>query len=670
MRLNRKWAIGLSAGIVIWLFVTLGVFYWVQKPLSVAHALALGRTLLELGLAGLIGLAGLALGGRALRWLGVGDLSLADRVILGAGLGLGILGIVAFVLGVVGLLSRWVFLIALVGSVVAFRGEVLEALRFGRGVWRRRPNWMVGAFIVCTLILSLLVALTPPVDWDGLFYHLTWPAWVLKVGRIGAPPVRVPHFSFPGLMESLFLMAMTVLDDVVAKLIHWMFAVLLGGLVYRLTTRHVKADLGWWAVVVLYATPMVGVLAGWAYNDLALAFFQVAALYAVLASRSQADRRWLILGGVFAGLAMGLKYTSFICPLVLVLLIIGDAMRQGRGWRDVLGDVSQFSVAALLVAAPWYVRNWVFTGNPVYPFAYGLFGGERWSPWLAEWYAQARTGIGGDVGQILMLPVTLTLGLRDMNYFDGRTGPLYLAAFPAILAIALFDRRKPRAIAGLLWFALAQYVFWVVGVINSRSLFQSRLLLSGLVALCPVLAYVFEALRRLDRPAFSVHHFVRLVVVLVLALGLLYQALDVVRLGPVGYLVGEETREAFLERRLGAHYAAMRAVGDLPEDAYVQFLWEPRSYCSGRVVQPDPILETWAYLCEQYGRDVDAIAEALRDEQQVTHILLFVAGMENVAVETPQHLPPEDIDAWQAFCEAYLEPVWTWPEAYTLYTWR
>ena len=61
MRLNRKWAIWLAIGIVVWLFLTLGVFYWVQKPLSLTNAAALGRTVLELGVAGLIAVAGLAL---------------------------------------------------------------------------------------------------------------------------------------------------------------------------------------------------------------------------------------------------------------------------------------------------------------------------------------------------------------------------------------------------------------------------------------------------------------------------------------------------------------------------------------------------------------------------------------------------------------------------------
>jgi hypothetical protein len=670
MRLNRKWATWLAIGIVVWLFFTLGVFYWVQKPLSLANAVALGRTVLELGVAGLIGVAGLALGGRVLCWLRVDGVSAGDRLILGTGLGLGGLGLTTFALGLGGVLSRWVLLIVLAGLVISFRREVLEVLSLRRAMWRQRPHWAVGALIGITLGLALLAALTPPTDWDGLFYHLTWPAWALDAGRIGPPPVAVPHFSFPGLMESLFLLAMAVLDDVAAKLVHWLFALLLGGLVYRLTKRHIGTELGWGAVVALYATPMVGVLAGWAYNDLALAFFQIAALYAVLTARSQSECRWLALAGMFAGLAMGLKYTSVICPVVLTLLIARDGMQQRCGWRQGLARVALFAGTALAVASPWYVRNWLFVGNPVYPFAYSVFGGAGWSRWLAEWYAQAGTGMGGDVGQILALPVTLTLGLRDMNYYDGRTGPLFLAALPAVLAVAAFDRRKPRAVASLLWFALGQYVFWVVGVVGSRSLFQSRLLLSGLVALCPVLAYVFGALRYLNRPGFSVQRFVGLAIVLVLAFGLLYQMLDVVRLRPVDYLTGKETREAFLTRRLGAHYAAMQAVGDLPGDAVVQFLWEPRSYYGGRVVQPDPILETWAYLCYRHERDVDGIAQALRDELGVTHILVFVAGMENVVQETPEHLPPEDVAAWDSFRVTYLEPLWEMPGVYVLYTWH
>jgi 4-amino-4-deoxy-L-arabinose transferase-like glycosyltransferase len=560
-----------------------------------------------------------------------------------------------------------------------------------------RPARGVWLYVGVTLGLALVVALMPPTDWDGLFYHLTGPAWTLAVGRVGPPQANVPHLSFPGLMESLFTLAMALRGDVVAKLLHWSFALLLGGIVYRLANRHLGDGLGWGAVIALYATPMVAVLAGWAYNDLALAFFQVAALYAVLngldrsspmssahdaqsahdaRSAHRDSERWFFVAGGLAGLSLGLKYTSFVCPVTLVALIVWNTVWQKYGGRvsrpalkRALNRAVGFSVVALIVASPWYLRNLAFTGNPVYPFLYRLWDGRGWSHWHADWYAQSGTGLGGDVGALLALPVTLTLGLRDMNYYDGRTGPLFLAALPGLVFVALLDRRKPRALTSMLWFGLAQYVVWAVGVVGSRSLFQSRLLLPALVSFCPGLAYVYDRLERFNLRGFSLRRLVGLVVTLVLSTNVVYQALDMVRLRPLPYLVGEESREAFLTRRLGGYYSAMRTVAELPTGARVQFLWEPRSYYSERVVQPDPILETWKYLCEQYDRDVDAIAAQLR-ERGVTHLLLHTAGKDWVARESPDHLSPGDLVVLEMFTAQYLDVVWELPDAYVLYAWR
>ena len=90
---------------------------------------------------------------------------------------------------------------------------------------------------------------------------------------------------------------------------------------------------------------------------------------------------------------MGVKYTSFILPLLLLAWLILSEWRQRRElWRDGL----RFILPAVLVAAPWYLRNWVWTGNPFYPF---LFGGRGWDAFLAAHYAGAGTGIGAAVAE-------------------------------------------------------------------------------------------------------------------------------------------------------------------------------------------------------------------------------------------------------------------------------
>ena len=99
--------------------------------------------------------------------------------------------------------------------------------------------------------------------------------------------IDIPHLNFPSLMEMLYAWAMLLRGDVAAKLLHALFGLLLAALVYLTTRRFLTPKAAWRAVAVLGSMPMVSTLAGWAYNDLALAFFQLASLYAFLKSANR-----------------------------------------------------------------------------------------------------------------------------------------------------------------------------------------------------------------------------------------------------------------------------------------------------------------------------------------------------------------------------------------------
>jgi hypothetical protein len=367
---------------------------------------------------------------------------------------------------------------------------------------------------------------------------------------------------------------------------------------------------------------------------------------------------------------MGLKYTSFVTPLVIGGLILWHTYRLSRITYDAsrlsATNLAVFILSALLVALPWYVKNWAFTGNPVYPFLFEVFGGKGWDSFRAEAYSASGTGIGWrpvdfqsaiekflpvEIGiklspalnqylnfgvTLLTLPWLLTLGVRDMNYWDGRTGPLLLLFLPLIVW-AGFSRRstdRPVALGPLLIYALAHFSFWTLGVIWSRGLWQSRLLLPGLVALAPVGGWLWVNLSDFDLPQFSLHRFVNIVVGLTLALTVVDVGLLTLEINPVPYLVGLETQEAYLTRRLGAHYAAMQQINQvLPPEATIVFLWEPKSYYCQRDCRPDSILDTFPHLVHQYG-SAEAIAQAWQ-QAGVTHVLIHQAGLDFVLDESP-----------------------------------
>lgn len=342
---------------------------------------------------------------------------------------------------------------------------------------------------------------------------------------------------------------------------------------------------------------------------------------------------------------MGLKYTSFVTPLIIIGLILWYSTRTTRfnlqftiyDLRIALGAVTVFAGVALLVAAPWYLKNWLFTGNPVYPFAFGLFGGQFWDSFRANWYAAAGSGIGFKPATWLALPWLLTLGVRDANYWDGRTGPLLLLFTPLLLVSFTHATRahRPAALAPLAWFAMAHFAVWAAGVIWSASLWQARLLLPGLAALAPVAGWLWADLPRFDLPRFSLSRFVNLAVGLTLALTLVDAGLLTLKMDPLPYLAGLESRDAFLTRRLGAHYAAMQQINsDLPPTVVVQLLWEPRTYFCARACRPDSILDEFSHLVDRLGA-AQAIAQYWRGHG-ITHVLIHRTGLDFMRRESPQ----------------------------------
>ncbi|MBU0703269.1 MAG: glycosyltransferase family 39 protein [Chloroflexi bacterium] len=663
--LPRGWGIALF---VAWLFAVYAAFYWVQKPFTPETAWALLRAGLDIAAASGIIILGAALGRRILVWLGLADLPSSDLVWLAPALGLGGLGLVGLGLGLAGGWSRpLVYGLALAGALLLARDGLALARQLGK--WR--PSLAVGRwgrrYLALTLALTVLLALAPPTSWDGLFYHLTGPALYVAQGGITPLEVNIPHLAFPSLMEMLFGLGLLLRGDVTAKLLHLAYGLLLAALVYRLSHRWQGRKAAGWSLLLLAAMPMVAVLAAWAYNDLALAFYQLAALYGLLAWQETRRPGWLLAGGLLSGLALGLKYTAFPLPLVGLVYLLW----QRRETRFFGKNLVSYALLTGLVAAPWYLRNWAFTGNPIYPF---LLDGQNWDGFRSNWYAHAGTGIGWHPLPILALPATMTLGLRDVNYYDGRMGPLFLALAPVLVWLAARAWRqgerppRRRTLVLLGGFAAVHGLVWTLGAIQSRALFQSRLFLPGFVALMPLLAETLAQLPVLNHRKFSLSAFVQMLMGVALALNLVNQALDVLRFNPFGYLVGYESREAYLERTLGDHYRAVGRLAEIvPEDGRVLFLWEPRSYYSPRPAQPDAILDNWSHLVYLY--DEEALVAAQLRAEGFTHVLLYRWGLDFVIEHDESPLPPEDVERLDAFVEHHLMLVET-VGRYQLYSLR
>jgi hypothetical protein len=629
----------------LWTGFVLAAFYVVQKPTFLQVAPGLGSTAWTLFVTFILVLDAAGIGHWGLGILRLPALSDAERLLFGAGLGLGIFGLAGFGLASIGMAKPVIILVILVGLLawLIWRGQILllqNHLKLLLQTWKASiltaPLWMRLA-ILLAFFLVFILALAPPVEaFDALLYHLTVPAMWLSDG--GIKLVNMPHYWFPELIEGIFVWPMSLGSDRAPQLVHFIFGLLTILLLWDWSRRLWGNRTSCWILALVLTMPSLLWLSAWAYTDLALSFYTLAVLYTVWKWKDTSGSRWLVLGGGLAGFAMGVKYTSFLVPITSVIFILWWGRRD---LRKTFSRAFVFGGLAMLIALPWYVRNYLWTTNPIYPF---VFGGPFWDNFRTQFLAGTGTGIGWNLRSILLLPLDTTLGYHDANYFDGRIGPFFLVMVPvSIWTLWQARHLSPSQRSALLItavFAGITSLTWTYGVIQTADLWQSRLLLPGLFPFLLVMVAGLEQLQRLDTPALKISFIVSTLTALVILVSLLEFGLQVSYRNPLMVAVGAETRMDYTARLQSGYADALELVQQTPSNAYVYFLYEPRSYGMPRQVQPDPINDNWAHDLFLNGSAEETVS-AWRN-QGFTYVLISRLGADLVSKTTPSQAPNLD----------------------------
>jgi hypothetical protein len=186
---------------------------------------------------------------------------------------------------------------------------------------------------------------------------------------------------------------------------------------------------------------------------------------------------------ILLGLAAGVKYPGlgvlgFVLMLVLVFQL-KEAEEQGGDLSRVLALWASLLGLTLVMAAPFYMRNLVERGNPVFPLVYGLFGGEGWDLARAQGYSITLEayGQGRGLSDYLLLPIRLFTTTDMKAGFQGSIGPLPLVLI--LMGAWRVRSHRDQVPWMVLAFGLAWALFWALNVQQVRFF---------LVGLSPLLA--------------------------------------------------------------------------------------------------------------------------------------------------------------------------------------
>ncbi|MFB0534011.1 MAG: ArnT family glycosyltransferase [Anaerolineae bacterium] len=657
---NAKWLIAVS-GAIVWVFAIYAAYYWAHKPFSGANLVIILDIVVWLGLL----LVATALGRLSRRWL---DYSVPlEEIVFSAALGLGALSLLTFGLGLVGLFHRWLFwLLLLVLAVIlypqirAIASQLREGPILPTGT---RLNRSLAIYLGFILALTFFQCLTPPIAWDSQVYHLTGPKLYLQAHRLQVD-IDIPYLGFPPLLEMLFTAGLLLKGDIVARLIHYAYGFLTLLALFAFAQRYFNRKVAWLSMAILYSVPSLVLISTWAYVDLGLVFYEFTAFYALMRWLEARDKRWLGLTAILCGLAMGVKYTSVILPITLAL-IIALKVRQ-EGLKETVQALLLLDLLAIVMALPWYLKNFFSTGNPFYPF---FFGGIYWDEFRAWWYSRTGTGLAFTAPwRLLVAPWEITvLGTQGTESYDATIGPILLTVVPLLALVWRKIAPEERRIIGYAFLVcLIQYLFWLYGVAQSALLVQTRLLFPIFALLALLASYTMDKLALLTRRAFSLQWFVTTVLLLTLGLNAVSSALHFISDSPLPYLTGFESKENYLTRHLGLYYTTVVHINEnLPPSAKILFLWEPRSYYCQRNCWPDALLDKFKHLTYKY-HDAEGVAEYLHREG-VTHLLLYQTGLEYILEARFDPITPDDVATLTALQEDHLRLIHDEGGAYLLY---
>lgn len=233
---------------------------------------------------------------------------------------------------------------------------------------------VITSFLAVKLFINLA---NPPFGWDSLNYHFTFPVEWLKYGNLIVPPVVFddPAPSYYPINGSLFYLWLILpfKNVFLADLGQAPFFILSAFSVFTIAGKvGLEKKYAFYAAVLFILIPNFFKQLQVAYVDIMVAAFLLASLNYLLALNKDFSLKNTFFFSAALGLALGTKTTAL--PFVFLIFIPFSTLCFTR--KEIKNGVLLFLLGAFLVLAAGgfsYIRNFIMTGNPLYPLNFSIF---------------------------------------------------------------------------------------------------------------------------------------------------------------------------------------------------------------------------------------------------------------------------------------------------------
>lgn len=345
------------------------------------------------------------------------------------------LGVYAYFLILVGTLG-WLKLEAVFCFFVLF---LIPRWRTGMGVFPRLKDVLrffgeprdvfsrICQFsIIGTFVLTALFCFLPEIANDALAIQLYVAKLFVKNASVSPSFYDLASYR-PLLMSVLYATGLLFQNVAIAKLFHWFCgALLVGALAIKVDEVSKSRKLALFFGLMLWLTPTLMNQITTTYIDAGVSLFVFLGFCLLIDGFEDLKRSNFFYGGLLLGLAVAIRTLSlgavFAVAVMLGLRLFGCGTK-----KKVMIAGGCFGLGVLMTSAYWFLRDWIYTGNPVYPYLGKLFGTEDLSFFSSIYFY--GMGLPRSISSFLMIPWDITFKPQYFDYHHW-VGPFYLAVLP------------------------------------------------------------------------------------------------------------------------------------------------------------------------------------------------------------------------------------------------
>lgn len=326
------------------------------------------------------------------------------------------------------------------------------------------------------------------------------------------------------------------------------------------------------------------------------------------------------------GLSLGTKYLALAGFLVAILIIFLETYRDKK---TLVTSAFLYITLALLIVSPWYLKNWILGGNPLYPL---LFGGKDYP--LDRWYLfldyLRGFGLGYSLKSFLLLPINVFINSKFFVTFGG-TVDIPSPLFWFTLFYPLLYKKIGRSIYPLDLIVVLRTVIWFFGSQQTRFLypiFPYLCIITSSVLIELMQLTVNGTIRSIRRVLFVTS----LIMTLAITASVIAMVSYVV-LKPWRLWSGVENSDMFLTRILPP-YELMKHITKLPPHSKTLLIWEGRGYYCPRNCIVDAEHSNWIRIAQEGTWNIDRI-DSILQRRQIGYFLIDEYAMQFLMLHDP-----------------------------------